>query len=107
MVAVVAAIIYGPIIGLVSTQLVALYLVIAGAFDVNVNELFAGQGIEDAKSFLRMHIASDGTLTIHPIGINQICRNWVADPAGAADSSWLRPDTPLVAHRIEAPVIVK
>jgi hypothetical protein len=104
---VVAAVIYGPIIGLVATQVCALYLLIASFFDVNVNELFAGQGIEDAKSFLRMHIATDGTLTIHPIGINQICRNWEANPSGAADSSWLRPETPLVAHRIEDPIVVK
>ena len=34
----------------------ALYLLVASAFGVNVNELFAGQGIEDSKSFLRLHI---------------------------------------------------
>jgi uncharacterized membrane protein len=59
---VVAAVVYGPIIGFVTTQLVSLYLLVASLFNVNVNELFAGQGIEDAKSFLRMHIAADGTL---------------------------------------------
>jgi hypothetical protein len=91
---VVAAVVYGPIIGFLSTQLLALYLLIASFFDVNVNELFAGQGIEDAKSFLRLHIAADGTLTIHPIGIDKICREWVADPDGAPHSSWLRPRSP-------------
>jgi hypothetical protein len=103
---VVAAVVYGPISGFVSTQLCALYLLIASLFDVNVNELFAGQGIEDAKSFLRMHIATDGTLTIHPIGIDRICRDWEADPSGAPDSSWLRPSTPLVAHPIESPIVI-
>jgi len=104
---VVAAVIYGPIIGFLSTQVCALYLVIASWFNVNVNELFAGQGIEDAKSFLRMHIDADGTLTIHPIGIDKICRKWVADPDGEAHSSWLRPDAPLVAHPIEPPIVVR
>ena len=76
----VAAVVYGPIIGFVTTQLVALYLLVASRFDVNVNELFAAQGIEDAKSFLRMQIAADGTLTVHPIGVDKIGRQWAAQP---------------------------
>jgi hypothetical protein len=104
---VVAAVVYGPIIGFLSTQLMALYLLIAGLwFDVNVNELFAGQGIEDAKSFLRMHIATDGTLTIHPLGIDKICRDWVADPDAPAHLPWLRPEKPYAVHRIEPPIVL-
>jgi hypothetical protein len=103
----VAAVVYGPIIGFLSTQLMALYLLIAGLwFDVNVNELFAGQGIEDAKSFLRMHIGADGTLTIHPLGIDKICRDWVADPDAAAHLPWLRPEKPYAVHRIEPPIVI-
>src|SRR4051812_3884866 len=103
----VAAVVYGPIIGFLSTQLCALYLLIAGQFQVNVNELFAGQSIEDHKSFLRLHIAADGSLTIHPIGIDKIGRKGVAAPDGAPHSPWLRPDQPLVAHRIEPPIRVE
>jgi hypothetical protein len=102
----VAAGIYGPIIGFLATQVCALYLLVASFFKVNVNELFAGQGIEDAKSFLRMHIAADGTLTVHPIGIDKICREWVAHPDGKHDESWLRPVEPLTAHLIEEPITV-
>ncbi|MCM4079395.1 metallophosphoesterase [Paractinoplanes hotanensis] len=104
---VVAAVVYGPVIGFVATQVTALYLLIASTVDVNLNELYAGQGIEDAKSFLRMHIAADGTLTIHPIGIDKICRKWTPDPGGAPDASWLHPRDPLVPHRIEAPIKVR
>jgi hypothetical protein len=105
---VVAAVVYGPIIGFVSTQLMALYLLIAGLwFDVNVNELFAGQGIEDAKSFLRMHVATDGTLTIHPLGIDKICRDWQADPDAEPHMPWLRPRTPFTVRRIEPPIVVR
>lgn len=100
----VAAVAYGPLIALVATQLLALYLVVASRFDVNLNELYAGQGIEEAKSFLRMHVAADGTLTIHPIGVDTICREWVADPDGDPHSSWLRPATPLAPHRVEPPI---
>jgi len=104
---VVAAVIYWPVSGLLSTELCALYLLVANWFDVNVNELFAGQSIEDAKSFLRMHIGADGTLTIHPIGIDKICKKWAPDPDAEPHSSWLRPDAPLTAHRIEPPIRVR
>jgi hypothetical protein len=86
--------------------LLSWYLLIASQFDVNVNELFAGQGIEDAKSFLRMHIAADGTLTIYPIGIDKICHNWIADPNAEAHTSWLRPQESLPVHLIEEPIKV-
>jgi hypothetical protein len=102
----VAAVLYGPVIAYLATQLLALYLLIASYFDVNVNELFAGQGIEDAKSFLRLHIAADGTLTVYPIGVDKICRQWVANPNGPPGSSWLSPEEPLPAHLIEPPFIV-
>jgi hypothetical protein len=103
---VVAAVLYGPIIGFITTQLVSLYLLVASQFDVNVNELFAAQGIEDAKSFLRMHIAPDGTLTIHPIGVDKISRQWVAQPDAEEHASWLRPENPLTARLIEEPITV-
>ncbi|KUL32410.1 metallophosphoesterase [Actinoplanes awajinensis] len=103
---VVAAILYGPAIAILSTQLVALYLLVASTFDVNLNELYAGQGIEDAKSFLRMHIAADGTLTIHPLGVDQVCHQWAADPEGEVHTPWLRPEQPLAVHRIEPPIAV-
>ncbi|MDI6100570.1 metallophosphoesterase [Actinoplanes sp. NEAU-A12] len=102
----VAALAYGPLIAIASTQLLALYLLVAARFDVNLNELYAGQGIEHAKSFLRMHIDADGTLTIHPIGVDRICKDWEADPDGDAHASWLRPLTPLTARRIEPPITV-
>ena len=103
---VVAVVLYLPVIGFVSTQLCALYLLVASFFKVNVNELYAGQGIEDAKSFLRLHIDSDGTLTVYPLGIRRICRRWVADPEGSHDASWLRPEQSLDVHLIEEPIRV-
>ncbi|MFY1688431.1 metallophosphoesterase family protein [Plantactinospora sp. WMMB782] len=98
-----AAVVYGPIAGLVASQLTALYLLVAGSFGVNLNELFAGQGIEDAKCFLRLHIAADGTLTGYPVAIDRICRRWRADPGGAPDDAWLAPDQPLTYRLAEAP----
>ena len=53
-----------------------------------------------------MHIAADGALTVHPIGIDKICRRWVADPTGDEHASWLRPSEPLEVHLIEEPAII-
>ncbi|TDC72793.1 metallophosphoesterase, partial [Micromonospora sp. KC606] len=75
-----ATVVYGPVIGLVASQVVAGYLLVAGGFGVNLNELFAGQGIEDAKCFLRMRIAPDGTLTIYPVAVDRVARDWRLNP---------------------------
>jgi hypothetical protein len=101
-----AAVLYGPVAGLVATQLAALYLLVASRAGVNVNELFAGQGIEDGKSFLRMHVAADGTLTVYPIGVEKVCHQWSAAPDGPEGSPWLIPEQPLEPHLIEGPVTV-
>ncbi|MFG1758481.1 metallophosphoesterase family protein [Micromonospora echinofusca] len=101
--AVAAAVLYGPVIGLVSSQLVAAYLLVAGAFGVNVNELFAGQGIEDAKAFLRLRIDPDGTLTIYPIAVDRVARDWQLNPDQSAEASWLAPGQPLRPRLAEPP----
>ncbi|WP_153040397.1 metallophosphoesterase [Actinoplanes sp. TFC3] len=103
---VVAAVLYGPVFAILGTQLLSLYLLVAGTVDVNTNELFAGQSIEDAKSFLRLHIAPDGTLTVYAIGVDRICRQWTARPEGDADEAWLEPAEELVGRLIEPPIVV-
>ncbi|HEU5040337.1 MAG TPA: hypothetical protein VFT84_05935, partial [Gemmatimonadales bacterium] len=87
--------------GLAALLLVSLYLLVASRFRVNLNELFAGQGIEDFKSFLRMRIAPDGTLTIYAIGIDKISKKWVAQSTG----SWFRPDKPLRPRLVDDPIV--
>ncbi|HET9518720.1 MAG TPA: metallophosphoesterase, partial [Actinoplanes sp.] len=102
-----AAVAYGPLIGFLATQLAAAYLLVASWFKVNVNELFAGQGIEGSKCFLRMRVAADGTLTIYPVGVDRISKRWTPDPDGPPDSPWLKPADPLTAHLIEAPITIR
>jgi hypothetical protein len=97
-----AFLLYLPAAGLVGSLLVALYLVIASTVNVNVNELFAAQGIIDCKSFLRMHIARDGSLTIYPFAVDEVSRRWVPVPdATEPDASWLAPEEPLRYHLAE------
>ena len=102
-----AAVLYMPLAAVLATQLTAAYLLIAGRFGVNVNELFAGQGIEDAKCFLRMRVAPDGTLTVYPVAVDRICRRWRANPDGPSDSSWLVPETELPVRLAEPPVVLR
>jgi hypothetical protein len=104
-----AVVLYLPVAGLVGSQLVAAYLLVASWFGININELFAGQGIEDHKSFLRLHLAPDGTLTIYPIGVDRICRHWRPDPDSPhPDAPWVVPAEPgsLRVRLAEDPVVV-
>jgi len=36
----------------------------------------SGQAVEDHKGFLRMRLDPDGSLTIHPLLIETVCRDW-------------------------------
>ncbi|MEE6261305.1 metallophosphoesterase family protein [Plantactinospora sonchi] len=105
--AVAAVVVYGPVAGLVASQLTALYLLVAGAFGVNLNELYAAQGIEDAKIFLRLHFAADGTLTGYPIAVDRICRRWRAEPDAPPDAAWISPEQPLRVRLAEPPFTLR
>jgi hypothetical protein len=105
--AVAAAGLYGPLSGFVASLLVGLYLLIAGSFGVNVNELFAGQMIEDAKCFLRVHVARDGTLTVYPVAVDRVSRRWRANPDGARDAPWLEPVDRLDVRPAGRPIVLR
>ncbi|GAB3882102.1 hypothetical protein GCM10029964_039280 [Kibdelosporangium lantanae] len=86
------------VIGFLDAEVVALYLLVASRWRINLNEAFAGQSIEDYKSFLRMHINTRGELFIYPMKVPKVCRKWSAD---------MEPREPLAATLIEPPVIVR
>ncbi len=67
--------------GLLGAELVALYLLVVDrAFGMNSNELFAGQAIPDRRNFLRLRLQPDGTLTVYPIGVPRVPRDWAPRP---------------------------
>jgi hypothetical protein len=101
-----ATVLYGPVAGLAAAEVVALYLVIAAQFGVNLNELFAGQGIEGYKGFLRMHIAADGTLMLYAIGVDRVPRRWRANPNAPASAPWFEPANPLRIKLVDEPVLL-
>ncbi|SDC32726.1 metallophosphoesterase family protein [Actinokineospora iranica] len=94
-------------IGFIDAEIVAVYLMLVSRFGINLNEVMAGQSIEDHKGFLRMRVDASGDLTIYPIRVDKVCRDWRADPAAAPTAPWLRPDCdPLTPELIEPPIVV-
>jgi hypothetical protein len=89
------------LIGFLDAEIVALYLLLVSRAGINFNEVFAAQSLEDHKGFLRLHIASDGTLSIYPIKLARVCRRWRPDPDGPANGPWLCPDQALEPELIE------
>ncbi len=70
--------------GIVATELVAVYLVLADRVGLNSNELFAAQAIGDFKNFLRLQVDATGELVIHPIGVRRVPRHWRVAPSDSA-----------------------
>jgi hypothetical protein len=99
-----AAVLYLPVSGFAAALLVSAYLLVASAFQVNLNELFAGQGIIDAKGFLRLHIGTDGGLTVYPVAVDRVSRQWTVRPEDAADRPWFQPVQPIAVKLAEPPV---
>jgi hypothetical protein len=93
-------------LAIASAEVVALYLLVASRFGVNVNELFAGQGIQGYKGFLRMHIGRDGSLTVYPIGLDAAGKRWRANPSAPGHAPWIEPERPLRTRLIEPPIVV-
>ncbi|MEU3555776.1 metallophosphoesterase family protein [Streptomyces fragilis] len=65
----------------------------------------SGQSVDDHKGFLRIRIAPDGTLTVHPLLLDGVCRDWevTKDPAGGGRPVPVR--LPSVSL-IEEPVVI-
>ncbi len=96
-----AFVVYAPVVGVLDCWIVGAYLIVASRFHVNVNELYAGLGIEDHKSLLRLHIATDGSLTIYPVAVDRVVRRWRADPDAPRHAPWIVADEPLRARLAE------
>lgn len=65
----------------------------------------SGQSIEDHKGFLRIHLGTDGTLTVYPLVVDTICRDWRL--ADTDDGARLVPESGLPAVRLlEEPITI-
>lgn len=77
--------------GVVGSLVFAVYLTLANAiWAAEDNHAFSAQRRTGHKNFLRLHLAADGTLTVHALGIDRACRTWRAAPSAArADDPWI------------------
>jgi hypothetical protein len=52
-------------------------------------------------------VGTDGTLTVYPLRLVEVCHEWRAAPDDAAEDPWLRPaGEPLRVELIETPIRV-
>src|SRR5690606_28692855 len=89
-----------------AAQIVAGYLLVAAHYGVNVNELFAGQGIEGYKGFLRMRIGPDGALTMYAIGVDAVSKRWRVNPDAPPSAPWIEPERPLRPRIVDGPLVL-
>ena len=93
----------------IGSCIMGLYLFISlNVFKRHSNEAFSSLANQDWKHFLRMKIDANG-LTIYPIGINRVPRNWrEATPSDQTVSAWVSDDAKASAPiLIEAPILLK
>ncbi|MFN2608109.1 MAG: metallophosphoesterase [Acidimicrobiales bacterium] len=83
------------------------YLWAMNGLGFHANEAYAPLHYEDQKNFLRLHIGTDGTLTVFPIGVERVGRRWQFCPDGRPEDPWLAPAGPEpTPHLIEAPIVL-
>ena len=105
--ALVFILITAPLGGLVGAEILAAYLLVADRFKLNNNELFAAQRGRDWKNFVRLHLGSDGVLTVYPVGIDRTPRG-LKLAEGTGNDPWLALENPnLQCHLIEAPIRIE
>jgi hypothetical protein len=105
---IVAGVVYLFVVGAVGTLILCAYMLVASTFGVNLNELFSAQGITDSKSFLRMRIDEAGALTIYPIEVPTVSRQWIATPGSeVAHASWIEPTKPIGYGLTEPPIVIR
>lgn len=74
-------------------------------FGQHANEAFSSLRIQDYKNFLRLHVDREGQLTVYPIGITKVPREWVCDHR-ASGSRYIPRDREIAPHLIEDPIVI-
>jgi hypothetical protein len=90
---------------LVGPLVLGLYLLLADRGEINTNELYAGQHIQDYKCFVRLHLAPDGSLTLYPIKVDHVVHEWHRGDVDGSPSL-IHPDRPIEYALIEDPIVV-
>ena len=87
--------------------IMGIYLLVSiNVFGRHSEEAFSGLKHQDHKHFLRLNIDRQGTLTIWPIKIERVPRNWRDRKRDEPMNALLVPTEPMKAELIEAPIVV-
>lgn len=91
--------------GFLGGFLMAIYLMLCSSLGgFHTNEVFSSQRIGDYKNFLRMHIDRAGKLTIYPVGIPEVCKDWQFHEKGEISDPWWTARKPIRTELIEKPL---
>ena len=92
---------------LFGSVIVGVYLLVSlNVFGRHSEEAFSSIRVEDFKHFLRLHVRGDGSLSIYPIALDEVPREWQPRPVDAKTPSRLVPETPLRPRLIEPPIVL-
>ena len=70
----------------------------------NANQVFTGQSIPDYKNLVRMRFTPDGGLTLYPLGIDRVGREWDYTPDRAPAPRFSPRGAAPVVHAIDVPL---
>jgi hypothetical protein len=70
----------------------------------NANQVFTGQSIPDYKNLVRMRFAPDGSLTLYPLGIDRVGRDWDHTPDRAPAPTFTPRGAAPAVHAIDVPL---
>ena len=76
----------------------------------HTNEVFSCQSIHDYKNFVRLHIDPNGKLTLYPIGVKTVCKDWELNKTAKDGKAWFEPKQGNIesfANLIETPIVIK
>jgi hypothetical protein len=54
-----------------------------------------------------MHIGPDGALTIYPLAVDRVSRQWTVRPDDGPDQPWLQPVQPIAVRLAEPPIRIE
>jgi hypothetical protein len=98
----------GVVGGLAGSLVMGVYLWLSQLAGRHANEAFSSAHIQDYKSFVRLKVERDGSLTIFPIALDRVPRRWRLVTEGDPQNPWFEPAAGRVAPRlIESPIRVQ
>jgi hypothetical protein len=91
--------------GIAAGLLFGLYLTVTNLwFHGHTDEASAALRIPDFKNFVRLHVQPDGCLTMYPVCVRRVCRQWRFRP-GVQGAPWFAPEDENLQPRLIEPSV--